>query len=160
VRLDNPGGVQNWEMANAAASRLGVKIRRFDVKPYQPADLERAVATIANQRLGAMLVPADQSFYQQRDLIGALAKKHRLPWATAYPQSAEAGALLTYGPDNRDVWQRVVRFVDKILKGAKPADLPVEQVAKFEMVVNMKTAKELGLTIPQTLLLRADQVIQ
>jgi putative tryptophan/tyrosine transport system substrate-binding protein len=107
-----------------------------------------------------MLVPADQSFYQQRDLIGALAKKHRLPWAAAYPQSAEAGALLTYGPDNRDVWQRVVRFVDKILKGAKPADLPVEQVAKFEMVVNMKTAKELGLTIPQTLLLRADQVIQ
>ena len=160
VRLDNPGGVQGWEVANAAASRLGVKLRRFDVKPYQPADLERAVATISNQRLGAMLVSADQSFYQQRDLIGALAAKHRLPWAAAYPPLVEAGALISYGPDNRDVWQRLVRLVDKILKGGKPADLPVEQVAKFELAVNMKTAKALGLTIPQTLLLRANQVIQ
>src|SRR5882724_1145148 len=160
VRADNPGTVQAWEVAKAAAAKLGVKLRRFDVNPFQPADLERAIATVANQRLGAMLVPADQSFYDQRRLIGVVAAKHRLPWVTAYPASVEAGALLSYGPDNRDVWQRLVRLVDKILKGAKPADLPVEQVAKFELAVNMKTAKALGLTIPQTLLLRADQVIQ
>jgi len=160
VRADNPGTVQAWEVAKAAAAKLGVKLRRFDVNPFQPADLERAIATVANQRLGAMLVPADQSFYDQRRLIGVVAAKHRLPWVTAYPASVEAGALLSYGPDNRDVWQRLVRLVDKILKGAKPADLPVEQVAKFELAVNMKTAKALGLTIPQTLLLRADQVIE
>jgi putative ABC transport system substrate-binding protein len=160
VRADNPGTVQAWEVAKAAAAKLGVKLRRFDVNPFQPVDLERAIAMVANQRLGAMLVPADQSFYDQRSLIGALAKKHRLPWVTAYPASAEAGALLSYGPDNRDVWQRLVRLVDKILKGAKPADLPVEQVAKFELAVNKKTAKALGLTIPQTLLLRADLVIE
>ena len=160
VRADNPAGVQGWEVAKAAAPRLGVKLRRFDVNPYQPADLERAIATLANQRVGAMLVPADQPFFEQRGLIGAIAAKHRLPWVTGYHPSVEAGALLSYGPDNRYVWQSVVRFVDKILKGAKPADLPVEQVAKFEMAVNMKTAKALGITIPQSLLLRADQVIQ
>jgi putative ABC transport system substrate-binding protein len=160
VRANNPGTVQAWEVAKAAAAKLGVKVRRFDANPFQPADLERAIATVAKQRLGAMLVPADQPFYDQRDLIGALAAKHRLPWVTAYPASVEAGALLSYGPDNRDVFQRLVRLVDKILKGAKPADLPVEQVAKFELAVNKKTAKALGLTIPQTLLLRADQTIE
>ena len=160
VRPDNLAGVHGWEMAKAAAPRLGVKLRRFDVNPFQPADLERAISTVSNQRVGAMWVPGDQPFFEQRRLIGALAAKHRLPWVTAYPASVEAGALLSYGPDNRDVWQRVVRLVDRILKGAKPADLPVEQVAKFELAVNMKTAKALGLTIPQTLLPRADQVIQ
>ena len=94
VRADNPGTVQAWEVAKAAAT-LGVKRRRFDVNPFQPADLDRAIATVANQRLGAMLVPADQSFYDQRRLLGARATKHRLPWVTAYPASVEAGALLS-----------------------------------------------------------------
>jgi len=160
LRAGSPATAPAWEMAKAAAAKLGVKLRRFDVNPFQPADLEKAIATVANQRLGAMLVSADQPFYDQRSLIGALAAKHRLPWVTAYPASAEAGALLSYGPDNRDVWQRLVRLVDKILKGAKPADLPVEQVAKFELAVNMKTAKALRLTIPQSLLLQATEVIQ
>jgi ABC-type uncharacterized transport system substrate-binding protein len=160
LRANSPAAAQAWGVAGAAAAKLGVKLRRFDVNPFQSADLEKAIATVANQRLGAMLVSADQPFYDQRSLIGALAAKHRLPWVTAYPASAEAGALLSYGPDNRDVWQRLVRLVDKILKGAKPADLPVEQVAKFELAVNMKTAKALRLTIPQSLLLQATEVIQ
>ena len=160
MRADNPAVTQGWEVAKAAAARLGVKLRRFDVNPYQPADLERAIASGANRRVGAMVVPSDQPLCEQRRLIGALAAKHRLPWVTGYHPTVEAGALLAYGPDNRDVWQRVVRFVDKILKGAKPADLPVEQVAKFELVVNMKTAKALGLTLPPSLLARADRVIE
>jgi putative ABC transport system substrate-binding protein len=158
VRPDNPGVVQGWQAAKAATSRLGVKLRRFDVT--QPVELETAIATMARERIGAMVVPPDDRFTSQRDLIGTLAAKHRLPWLAGFPILVEAGALMSYGPDHRHLWQRVVWYVDRILKGAKPADLPVEQPGKFELVINLKTAKALGLTIPQTLLLRAEEVIQ
>jgi putative tryptophan/tyrosine transport system substrate-binding protein len=158
VRPDNPSVVQGWQAVNAVAPRLGVKLRRFDVS--QPDELERAIATMARERIGGMVVPADDRFTAQRDLIGALAAKNRLPWLAGWPHLVEAGALMSYGPDLRHQWQRVVWYVDRILKGAKPADLPVEQPTKFELVINLKTAKALGLTIPPSVLLRAGHVIQ
>jgi putative ABC transport system substrate-binding protein len=158
VRPDNPVVVQGWHAAKTAASGLGVKLRRFDVN--QPAELEAAIATMARERIGAMLVPPDDRFTSQRSLIGALAAKNRLPWLAGFPMLVEAGALMSYGPDHRHMWQRVVWYVDRILRGAKPADLPMEQPTKFELVINLKAANALGLTIPPSLLLRADQVIE
>jgi len=134
VRPDNPAVVQGWQAVKALPLRPGVRLRRFDVS--QAADLERAIAMMARERIGAMVVPADQHFISQRGLIGALAAKNRLPWLSGYPIFVEAGALMSYGPDHRQVWQRIVWYVDRILKGAKPADLPVEQPTKFELVIN------------------------
>jgi len=158
VRPDNPASVKVWQAANAAAPQLGVKLRRFDVT--QPAELENAIATMARERIGGMIVPADDPFSAQRGQIAALAARNRLPWLASWPAMVEAGALMSYGSDPRQQVQRVAGYVDKILKGAKPADLPVQQPTKFELVINLKTAKALGLTIPQSVLLRADQVIQ
>ena len=159
VRPDNAVVVQGWQTAvKAVTPRLGVKLRRFDVS--QPGELEKAIATMARERIGGMVVPADDRFTAQRDLIGALAAKNRLPWLAGLPPLVEAGALMSYGPDHRQQWQRIVWYVDRILKGAKPADLAVEQPGKFELVINLKTAKALGLTIPPSVLARADQVIE
>src|SRR5262245_57008367 len=153
VRPDNPSGVRGWETIKAVPLGPGVSLRRFDVS--QSTDLERVIATMARERIGAMVVSADQHFTSQRVLIGALAARNRLPWLAGYPVLAEAGALMSYGPDNRSLWSRVVWYVDRILRGAKPADLPVEQPSKFELVINLKTADALGLTIPQSVLIRA-----
>jgi putative ABC transport system substrate-binding protein len=159
VRPDNAVVVQGWQAAvKAVTPRLGVKLRRFDVS--QPGELEKAIATMPRERIGGMVVPADDRFTAQRDLIGALAAKNRLPWLAGYPVLVEAGALMSYGPDHRHQWQRIVWYVDRVLKGAKPADLPVEQPGKFELVINLKAAKALGLTIPPSVLARADQVIE
>jgi putative ABC transport system substrate-binding protein len=157
VRPDNPTVVQGWQAVQAVIPRLGVKLRRFDAS--QPAELERAIATMARERIGGMVVPADDRFTSQRGLIGALAAKNRLPWLAGLSICVEAGALMSYGPDPRHYWQRVAWYVDRILKGARPADLPVEQASKFELVINVKTAKALNLTIPPSVLARADQVI-
>jgi putative tryptophan/tyrosine transport system substrate-binding protein len=158
VPPNNPAVRQSWQAVNAVAPRLGVKMRRFDVS--QPAELETVIATAARERIGGLVVPGDERFVSQRGLIGALAAKYRLPWLASFPILVEAGALMSYGPDHRHQWQRVVWYVDRILKGAKPADLPVEQLSKFELAINLKTAKALGLTIPPSLLLRADHVIE
>jgi putative tryptophan/tyrosine transport system substrate-binding protein len=158
VRPDNPGVVQVWREANAMAPQLGVKLRRFDVR--QPAELEKAIATMAQKGIGGMVVAGDNRFTAQRGQIAALAARNRLPWLASWPILVEAGALMSYGPDPRQQWQLVARYVDRILKGAKPADLPVEQPTKFELVINAKTAKALGLTIPQSVLVRADHVIE
>jgi putative ABC transport system substrate-binding protein len=98
--------------------------------------------------------------YFLRTQISELALKSGLPTISGYREGPEAGGLMSYGPSLPDLWRRAVTYVDKILKGAKPAELPVEQPTKFELVINLKTAKALGLTIPQSLLLRADEVIQ
>jgi len=155
---DNPASVRGWQATQVETVKLGVKLRRFDAT--QPGEVERAIATMARERIGAMVVPAFDRYTVQRGLIGTLAAKYRLPWLASYPEFAEAGALMSYGPDHRDVWRSLSRYVDKILKGAKPGDLPVEQPTKFELVINLKTAKALGLTIPPSVLGRADQVIE
>ena len=119
-----------------------------------------AFAAMTRKRAGALNVLGDGMFFLHRTRIAALAAKYRLPAIFAQRQHADAGGLMAYGSSLRDNFRRAATFVDKILKGAKPADLPVEQPTKFELVINLKTAKALGLTIPQSLLMRADQVIE
>ena len=115
---------------------------------------------MARDKVGAVIVLNDTFFIQQRSQIVELAAKNRLPSISAVREYAEVGGLMSYGSSISDNWRRVATYVDKIFKGAKPADLPVEQPTKFELVINLKTAKQIGLTIPQKVLARADRVIR
>ncbi len=142
----------------AAARALGLGITRLDVQVAD--DIEPAFETAAKDRVGALLVLSSPLFNSQKQRIIDLAARHRLPAMYEDREFAEAGGLLSYGPDLPDVFRRAATYVDKILKGAKPADLPVEQPTKIDLVINLKTARALGLTIPQSLLSRADEVIQ
>ena len=146
------------EALKKAAVQLGVRLHLIEVQ--RPEDLSAAFQT--GLRGGAQAVMSTQApfFAQNRFRMAELALKHRLPSLSGEPDSAEAGTLLFYGPSILEGCRRAANFVDKVLKGANPADLPVEQPTKFELVINLKTAKALGLTIPQSLLLRADQVIE
>ena len=126
----------------------------------QPEEFGNAFTVIANERPDALTVIADRFMLTHRARIVAFGTKSRLPGMFPYWEFVEEGGLMAYGPSYPDMFRRSANFVDKILKGAKPADLPVEQPTKFELVINMKAAKALGLTIPQTVLLQADQVIQ
>jgi len=141
-----------------AARQHSVRLQAIEVRRVD----ELAPAFDEAVRGGAQAVMSTQSpfFFENNGRIADLALRHRLPSLSGEPNSAEAGALLFYGPNILEGCQRAAKYVDRILKGAKPADLPVEQPTKFELVINLKTAKALGLTIPQTLLQRADQVIE
>jgi putative ABC transport system substrate-binding protein len=141
-----------------AARSLGVQLQILEARG--PDDFESAFATMTRERVGALLVLADGMFFVHRTRIAILAAKQRLPAMFTVREHVDAGGLVVYGPSLRDNFRRAAAYVDKILKGAKPADLPVEQPMKFELVVNLKTAKALGLTIPQSILIRADHVIQ
>ena len=145
--------------AEAAARGLGVRLQ-FVEASRDPADLDRAFSDMTRARAGALTVLPSNMFLREHRRLVDLAAKHRLPAVYTVKEYVDAGGLMTYGPNLADVVRRAATYVDKILKGAKPAELPVEQPTKFELVINLKTAKALGLTIPQTLLLRADQVIQ
>jgi putative ABC transport system substrate-binding protein len=124
------------------------------------ADLDGVFARMAKERIGGLLVGADGMLAAQRTRLAELALKHRIPAIYSFREHADAGGLMVYSADWNALRRRAAVFVDKILKGAKPADLPVEQPTKFELVINLKTAKALGLTIPPSLLLRADQIIE
>jgi putative ABC transport system substrate-binding protein len=123
-------------------------------------ELENAIAEMARQRAQALFVQGDGLFYDNRVPLISAALRYALPTLAAAREIVEAGALVSYAPTNAEVDQRHAAFIDRILRGAKPADLPIEQPTKFELVINLKTAKALGITVPQTLLLRADEVIQ
>ena len=142
----------------SAAQRLGIQILSVEVS--EVADLRRKIPALANERPDALIVFIDPFTYTYRVLIAELALGAHLPTMAADRFTTSAGALMSYGPDLADLSRRTAIYVDKILKGAKPADLPVEQPRKFELFINLKTAKTLGITIPQSLLLRADEVIQ
>ena len=144
--------------AEGAARALGVQLQVL--KARTPSEIEAAFAAMSSQRAGGVLVLRDAVFRTLRAQIVALAAKNRLPAVYGLREEAEAGGLMAYAADFSDLFRRAATFVDKILKGAKPADLPVEQPAKWELVINLKTAKALGLTIPPSLLLRADQIIE
>ncbi len=122
--------------------------------------LEQAFATMVRERAQAFVMQGDAVLFNYRGQIAEMALRNRLPAASLQREYAEAGFLLTYGADIRDLYRRAASFVDKIFKGAKPADLPVEQPTKFELVINLKTAKALGIIVPPTLLARADEVLE
>ena len=142
----------------AAASRLEVKLQRLEVRV--PEDFEGALKAATQQRAGALFVPGDPLVTNRPKVIADLALRYRLPTITDFSELPKAGGLLSYGPDLADSYRRAAVYVDKILKGANPAELPMEQPTKFDLVVNQKTAEALGLTIPQSVLLQATQVIQ
>ena len=144
--------------AEAAAKTAGLTIHSVPVG--STAALEAAFATMVRGRAGALMVVSTSKLFSHRKRIAELAVKHRLPTVVGFREYVEAGGLASYGTDYPDLFRRAATFVDKILKGAKPGDLPVEQPTKFELVINLKTAKALGLTISQSLLLRTDLVIQ
>ena len=149
---------ERLEAATVAARALGVRLQVVEARG--PQDFDRAFSDMTQARAGALHVLSTAMFDTHRGRLVALAAKNRLPTVYKFKYWVEDGGLMSYGPDMADLYRRAATYVDKILKGAKPADLPVEQPTKFELVINLKTAKALGLTIPQSLLLRADQVIQ
>ena len=142
------------------ARQLGLKLRVIELNGEGPEDLPAAFQTASHGGAQAVMTTQGPFFYTHRRLIAELALKHKLPSLSGEPLAAEAGTLLTYGASIDDSCHRAATFVDRILKGAKPADVPLEQPTRFELKINLKTAKALGLTIPQSLLLRADQVIE
>ena len=125
-----------------------------------PDELQNAFEVATRERAGALIWLEDAALFQHRTRILHLAAKHRLPAASTFREFTEAGGLLSYGPNLPALFLRAATYVDKILKGAKPADLPVEQPTRFELVVNLKTARALGLSLPQSILIRADHVIR
>ena len=158
--LRQPGRLQDLVVRDmdAAARQLGIELQAIDVRGVE--DLSAAFDTAVKGRAQAVMSTQSPFFWRQRSQIAQLALKHRLPSLSGEPTAAEAGALLFYGPDVMEGCQRAAKYVDRILKGAKPADLPVEQPTKFDLIINVKTAKALGLRVPPSLLLRADKLIE
>src|SRR6266436_6242029 len=154
----NPGNAQNLREVELAAKAFGVKLQYLDI--LSPKDIETAFRAASKGSADAVLIIAGPVFVLQRAQLVDLAEKARLP--AMYPQTeyTEAGGLMYYGTNNPDLSRRAATYVDKILKGAKPADLPVEQPTKFEFIINLKAAKQIGLTIPPNVLARADKVIK
>jgi len=143
---------------HAAARSLELKLQPLEARG--PAELESAFSAMARERVDGLLVIVDSVFSFHRAQLVDLAARSRLPAAYTNRQPVEAGGLMSYGPSFADLWHRAAGYVDRILKGAKPGDLPFEQPTKYELVVNLKTAKAFGLTIPQSVILRADEVIE
>ena len=159
--LVNPGNPQNADALKniqTAAQTMNIAILRNDVR--NPGDIESAFAALTRQRPGAVIAAGDPLIRRQATQIADLALRYKLPLAAQNRVHAEAGGLLTYGANFDLIYRGAASYVDKIIKGAKPADLPVEQPTKFELLINLKTAKAFGLTIPKSLLVRADEVIQ
>jgi len=155
--MSNPNDALQWKEIETAAPSLRVQLQLLDVR--KPSDFAGAFDAAVKGRAGALVVGLDALTWANHRPIVDLAAKHRLPAIYGGREFVNAGGLIAYGVSYPHLYHRAANFVDKILKGAKPADLPVEQPSKFELVINLKTAKALGLTIPQSLLQRADEVI-
>jgi putative ABC transport system substrate-binding protein len=158
VNPDNSSHTAIVKNVQAAAQRTGVTILSLDARA--PQDIENAFSMMVQKKTGAVIVLRDSFFNQQMRQIAELAAKHRLPSISGIREYVEFGGLMSYGPSLTDSFRRAATYVDKIFKGAKPGDLPVEQPTKLELFINRKTAKALGLTIPQSLLIMADKVIE
>jgi putative ABC transport system substrate-binding protein len=154
----NPGSAPNLRQAEAAARALGVRLQALEARV--PQEIDSAFAAMTRELADAVLIFTDGLFTNQRGRIAELAAKGRLPSVYGVGEYAEAGGLMTYSSNFLDLERRAATFVGRILKGAKPGDLPVEQPRKLELVINLRTAKAIGLTIPPSLLQRADQVIE
>jgi len=154
----NPGNAQTIKETELAARALGVQLQYLDV--LESKDIEPAFRAASKGRADAVLALGNSVLLLQRTQVVELAGKNRLPTIYSQREFLEAGGLMTYGTNFADLWRRAATYVDKILKGAKPADLPVEQPTKFEFIINLKAAKQIGLTIPPNVLVRADRVIR
>ncbi len=159
VNVNSPDAGRYIEVAQTAAHPLGVTLQPVEIRTA--ADIERAFSMITQNRLQGMCLTSDGLIYVKQRRLAQLAQERNLPLIGYTREMAQwPGMLMTYGPSNVALFSRAAYFVDKILKGAKPSDLPVEQPTKIEVIVNLRTAKALGLTIPPSLLLRADQVLE
>ena len=153
------GAALEYKETEGAARSLRLSLQSVEVS--RADDLNRAFSAVTKGRAEALILAGSNPvLFANRDQLVSFAQRNRLPSMFPIKEFVDAGGLISYGASNVDQWRRAATYVDKILKGAKPADLPVEQPTKFELVINLKTAKALGLTIPQTILLRADEVIQ
>jgi putative ABC transport system substrate-binding protein len=146
------------EAIRRAARKPNIQLHFVEAR--SPDQVDGALLAVLKARPAAMLIHSDGLFFGQRRRIADFAARHHLPTIYPWREAADAGGLMTYGASVIDNFRRVGRFVDRILKGARPADLPVERPSKFELVINLRTAMAIGLTIPPSLMLRADQVIQ
>jgi putative ABC transport system substrate-binding protein len=155
---DNPIAVFFQRAFQAAADRLA--IAPVVVPIHQPADIDRGMASLAEQHNAAVLIPPDLTLQALREEVVTFAARHRLPAIYADAVFVKVGGLASYGPDRLDIYRRAASYVDRILHGEKPGDLPFQQPTKFELVINLKTAKALGLTVPLTLQAAADEVIE
>jgi len=155
---DNPFHILSTQQVHGAAEMLGISVRLLAVR--SETDIEPALASLEAEKAEAMVILADRVFLHNRKRLMDFASQHDLAGVYAYRELVEAGGLMSYGPNYAHLHERAALFVDKILKGAKPGDLPVEAPTRFELVLNLRTAKTLGLTIPPTLLARADEVIE
>lgn len=158
VNPANAANVTTLKNIQAAAPRVGVKI--LPLEAGNPQQIENAFSTMTKENAGAVIVARDPVFNQGARQIAELAIKHRMPTAFGSRESVEAGGLVSYGASSGDAFHRAATYVDKIFKGAKPGDLPIEQPTKFEQVINMKTAKALGITIPQSVLVGVDKAVE
>ena len=156
--LRDPTGMGGWQVAEATARERGWKLLSLEVN--SPGQIEGAFKAAKSARAGALLVIGGGIFFPQSQRVAELAIANQLPAIYASRPATDAGGLMSYGADLDDIWRRAATFVDKILKGTKPTDLPTEQPTKFELVVNMRTAKTLGIKIPNSILVRADKVIE
>jgi putative ABC transport system substrate-binding protein len=161
--LANPGNPMHAlslaeEELPRAARNMGIALPVVEATTAE--QLDKAFASAAGQRADAIVVFGDTLFLRQASRVVALAAEHRLPAMYLFGQFTNVGGLISYGPDLPDLFQRAGGYVDNILKGTKPSDLPVEQPTKFELVINLKAAKALGLTVPPSLLVRADEIIE
>jgi putative ABC transport system substrate-binding protein len=155
---DNPTSATAVKHTRAAAVAMALNVSISEVR--DPSALALAFSAMTKEAADGLIVLPDTMFLTQRSRIAELAQKARLPAIYGIPEHAQAGGLMSYAADRTVLFRRAAIYVDKILKGAQPGDLPIEQPTKFELVINLKTAKALGITIPQSLLLRADEVIQ
>jgi len=154
----NPAYGPVLKALEAAAPQLGLQLQRLEVRILE--DFEGALQAATRQRAGALFVPGDPLVTNRPKVVADLALKYRLPTMTDFKELPGAGGLLSFGPDLVDSYRRAATHVDKILKGAKPADLPMEQPTKFDLVVNLQTARTLGLTVPPSVLIQATEIIQ
>src|SRR5262245_52232317 len=153
-----PSHSRALEAVEAAGEKLGLELREVPARSLE--EFEPALAIMTQEGVGGFLAVGSPLFLGARELLATLALKYRLPGMFSFREQVVAGGLMSYGADPFDLYRRAAVYVDKILKGAKPADLPVEQASKYELVINLKTAKALGLDLPPTLLARADEVIE
>jgi putative tryptophan/tyrosine transport system substrate-binding protein len=154
----NPFHVASMQQAGTAAQAMGIKLQQHDIRKSE--DLDRAFAAVRKERPDALLILADRVFLHNRQRMIDFTEEQHLPNINAYTELVEAGGLMSYGPSYEDMHKRAAIYVNKIIKGAKPADLPIEQPSKFTFVINLKAAKALGVTMPPSLITLADKVIE